>query len=73
MGGDGLFFIERHNEIVTSFTESAKGFQITLKVGGGEWITRTLISWPSKITVIKPLDLCLRVEERIASALRNYQ
>ena len=42
MGPDGLFFIEKHNEIVTSFREVGDRFFISIKVGSMEWITRTL-------------------------------
>lgn len=73
MGADGFFFIERHNEIVTSFSESHGHFRITLGVTAGEWITRTLLAWPSKIEVLKPDLLAAAIQARIAGALANYQ
>ncbi len=72
MGRDGFFFIEKHNEIVTSFHEIGERFRITLRVTPGEWITRTLLAWPSQITVLRPTDLADAIRERIASALANY-
>ena len=73
MGGDGYFFIERHNEIVTSHDEISGHFRIRLKVAPGEWITRTLLAWPSKIVILSPPTLATTITERIAGALRNYQ
>ena len=73
MGGDGFFFLEKHNEIVTSFTESPVGYQIHLRVSAGEWIIRTLLTWRSKITVESPVELAGILQGRIASALANYQ
>ncbi len=72
-GKDGIFFIEKHNEIVTSFEETADGFQIYLKVSPGEWIIRTLLSWQSKVTVVRPESLAFTLRARIASALKNYE
>ncbi len=72
MGRDGFFFIEKHNEIVTSSHEVGERFRITLRVTSGEWITRTLIAWPSIITVLRPAELARSIHERIAGALSNY-
>lgn len=73
MGPDGLFFIEKHQVIVTSYQELGERFKITLSVSAGEWITRTLISWPSRIEILKPLELREKIHQRIASTLENYQ
>lgn len=73
MGHDGLFFAEKHSAIVTSFQEVDGGLRISLSVGAGEWIARTLISWPTKIAVIRPLELGQRIQERISGTLENYQ
>lgn len=73
MGSDGFFFLEKHNEIVTSFTETPVGYQIRLRVSAGEWIIRTLLAWRSKITVESPTELAGILQGRIASALANYQ
>jgi proteasome accessory factor C len=73
MGSDGFFFLEKHNEIVTSFTETPEGYQIRLRVSAGEWIIRTLLTWRSKITVKSPTELAGILQGRIASALANYQ
>ncbi len=72
MGRDGFFFMEKHNEIVTSFHEIGERFRITLSVTSGEWITRTLLAWPSQITIVRPAELAEAIRERIASALANY-
>jgi len=72
MGRDGFFFIEKHNEIVTSFHEQGERFRIKLRVNSGEWITRTLVGWPSPIAVMHPADLAETIHERIAGALANY-
>ncbi len=73
MGSDGLFFIEKHNEIVTSFTEGGETYRIVLRVTPGEWIIRTLLSWSSPVTVVRPSDLAAQLRQRITSALANYQ
>ena len=73
MGGDGYFFIERHNEIVTSHDEISGHLRIRLKVAPGEWITRTLLAWPSKIVILSPPTLATTIRERIAGTLGNYQ
>ena len=73
MGEDGFFFVERHNEIVTSFFEENGQFRIMLGVTAGEWITRTLQAWPSRIEVLKPESLAAAIQERIAGTLANYQ
>lgn len=73
MGRDGMFFIEKHNEIVTSFQETEDGFRVHLKVGLGEWIIRTLLAWGSRITVEGPKSLATILESRIAGTLANYQ
>ena len=73
MGRDGFFFLEKHNEIVTSFTETTNGYQIRLRVSAGEWIIRTLLSWRSQIIVESPAELAGILHGRIASALANYQ
>ena len=73
LGGDGLFFIEKHNEIVTSFTEVEGGYRISLSVSGGEWLIRTLLSWPARVIVIQPIDLAQLLKERIAVTIANYQ
>jgi proteasome accessory factor C len=73
MGSDGLFFIEKHNEIVTSSTEIGDTYRITLRVNPGEWILRTLLAWPSAIRVVQPTALAEQLQERIAGALANYQ
>jgi proteasome accessory factor C len=73
MGEDGLFFIEKHNEIVTSSNEVGGIYQITLTVTPGEWILRTLLAWPSPITVVQPASLSQQLRERIAGTLANYQ
>ena len=73
MGADGYFFIERHNEIVTNHEENSGRFRIRLSVAPGEWITRTLLAWPSKIAVMEPHSLAETITQRIAGALANYQ
>ena len=73
MGSDGLFFIEKHNEIVTSFSEVEGRFFISLKVSSNEWITRTFLAWPTKITVINPPELARSLHDRTANTLANYQ
>ena len=73
MATDGFFFVERHNEIVTSVSENNGRFRITLSVTVGEWITRTLLAWPSKIEVLKPESLAQAIQQRIADTLANYQ
>ena len=73
MGSDGYFFLERHNEIVTSHDESSGRFRIKLSVAPGEWITRTLLAWPSKIAIIKPSGLGEIITTRIVGTLANYQ
>lgn len=73
MGEDGLFFIEKHNEIVTSSKEVGGIYQITLTVTPGEWILRTLLAWPSAIRVVQPASLSQQLSERIAGTLANYQ
>lgn len=73
LGRDGLFFVEKHNEIVTSFSEVGERHRISLEASGGEWLVRTLLAWPEPVTVIKPLDLAALLKERIAGAIANYQ
>ena len=73
MGPDGLFFIEKHNEIVTSFREVGDRFFISIKVGSMEWITRTLLAWHSKISIISPLDLVQSLRDRTSNTLANYE
>ncbi len=73
MGHDGLFFAEKHSTIVTSFQEVDGGLRISLSVGAGEWLIRTLISWPTKIAVIRPLELGKKIQKRISGTLENYQ
>ncbi len=73
MGVDGYFFIERHNEIVTSSVESEGRFRILLSVSAGEWLTRTLLAWPTKIEISEPASLRETIQDRIAGVLANYQ
>ena len=73
MGPDGLFFIEKHNEIVTSSREVGDRFFISVKVGSIEWITRTLLAWHTKISVISPPELVQSLRNRISNTLANYQ
>jgi len=73
LGADGLFFMEKHNEIVTSFTELGSAYRITLRVSLGEWIARTLLAWPTPVLVIQPRELADLLQHRIAGALANYQ
>ena len=73
LGADGLFFIEKHNEIVTSFSDLGESYRITMRVSPGEWIARTLLSWPTPVLVIQPLELADLLRQRIAGALANYQ
>ena len=73
MGPDGVFFVEKHNEIVTSFDELGEGYRITLHAATGEWIVRTLLSWPSAIKVVNPRNLAQILHRRIAGALANYE
>lgn len=73
MGPDGLFFIEKHNEIVTSSREVGDRFFISIKVGSNEWITRTLLAWHSKISVISPPELVQSLHNRTSNTLANYQ
>ena len=73
MGPDGLFFIEKHNEIVTSAREVGDRFLISIKVGSNEWITRTLLAWPTKISVISPPELVQSLRNRTSNTLANYQ
>lgn len=73
LGADGLFFMEKHNEIVTSFTELGLSYRITLRVSPGEWIARTLLSWPTPVLVIQPRELADLLQRRIAGTLANYQ
>lgn len=72
MGRDGFFFMEKHSEIVTSYDEIGERFRITLRVTSSEWITRTLLAWPSPISVLRPAALAQAIHERIAGALANY-
>ena len=72
MGEDGLFFLEKHNEIVTSYQEAAGQFHITLAVSSPDWIKRVIASWPSRIKVVKPLDLAEVIEEIARQTLDNY-
>ena len=72
-GGDGLFFMEKHNEIVTSFSNFGEGYRITLRVGPGEWILRTLLSWPTRVVVLEPPELADSLRERISGAMANYE
>jgi len=73
MGPDGLFFVEKHNEIVTSSREIDDKFFITVKVGSSEWITRTLQAWPTKVVVQSPPELVEALRNRTSSTLANYQ
>ena len=73
LGADGLFFMEKHNEIVTSCSDSGESYRMTLRVSPGEWIIRTLLSWPTPVTVIQPLELADQLRQRIAGTLANYQ
>ncbi len=73
MGPDGLFFIEKHNEIVTSSREVGDRFFISVKVGSIEWITRTLLAWHTKISVISPPQLVQSLRNKISNTLANYQ
>ncbi len=73
MGPDGLFFVEKHNEIVTSSREVDDKFFITVKVGSSEWITRTLLAWPTKVVVQSPPELVEALRNRTSSTLANYQ
>lgn len=73
MGGDGFFFVEKHNEIVTSYTESPEGYRIHLRVSAGEWIIRTLLTWRNKVTIVTPIELSSILQSRIASTLANYE
>jgi len=72
MGEDGIFFLEKHNEIVTSFREVEGNLYISLQVSSLEWIKRVICSWPSRIKVIKPLDLAEVVHEITRDTLKNY-
>ena len=72
MGEDGIFFLEKHNEIVTSFREVEGNLYISLQVSSLEWIKRVICSWPSRITVTKPLDLAEVVHEITRDTLENY-
>jgi len=73
MGPDGVFFVEKHNEIVTSFDELGENYRITLHAAAGEWLIRTLLSWPSAVKVVAPKSLVQLLHERIAGALANYE
>lgn len=73
MGRDGLFFIEKHNEIVTSYSDLGEKYRISLRVTPGEWILRTLLAWPSPVMILAPVDLSATLLERIKSTLSNYQ
>ena len=72
MGEDGLFFLEKHNEIVTSSKEVNGTFFLTLKVNSSDWIKRVISSWPGRITVVKPVDLAQEIDEITRTALLNY-
>ena len=72
MGEDGLFFLEKHNEIVTSSKEVNGTFFLTLKVNSSDWIKRVISSWPGRITVVKPVDLAQEIDELTRTALLNY-
>lgn len=73
MGPDGLFFVEKHNEIVTSYDDLGDTYRITLHAAAGEWLIRTLLSWPSAVKVVAPKSLVQLLHERIAGALANYE
>ena len=72
MGGDGIFFLEKHNEIVTSSKEVNGAFFLNLQVNSSDWIKRVISSWPGRITVVKPVDLAKEIEEITRAALQNY-
>ena len=72
MGGDGIFFLEKHNEIVTSSKEVNGTFFLNLQVNSSDWIKRVISSWPGRITVVKPVDLAKEIEEITRAALQNY-
>ena len=72
MGGDGIFFLEKHNEIVTSSKEVNGAFFLNLKVNSSDWIKRVISSWPGRITVIKPVDLAKEIEDIARATLQNY-
>ena len=72
MDADGIFFLEKHNEIVTSSKEVGGVFFLTLKVNSSDWIKRVISSWPGRITVVKPVDLAKEIEEITRAALQNY-
>ena len=72
MGEDGIFFLEKHNEIVTSSKEVNGVFFLNLKVNSSDWIKRVISSWPGRITVIKPVDLAKEIEDIARTTLQNY-
>jgi proteasome accessory factor C len=72
MGGDGIFFLEKHNEIVTSSKEINGTFFLNLQVNSSDWIKRVISSWPGRITVAKPVDLAKEIEDITRAALQNY-
>lgn len=72
MGEDGIFFLEKHNEIVTSSKEVTGAFFLNLKVNSSDWIKRVISSWPGRITVIKPVDLAKEIEDIARATLQNY-
>ena len=73
IGSDGLFFMEKHNEIVTTFSHLGDGYRISLRLSPGEWILRTLLSWPSRVVVLDPPELAALLRERITSTMANYE
>ena len=73
MGPDGIFFIEIHNEIVTSFDDLGENYRIRLHATAGEWTLRTLLAWPTPIAVLVPSSVAQLLHERIAGALANYE
>jgi predicted DNA-binding transcriptional regulator YafY len=72
MGRDGLFFIEKHNEIVTSHSQVGNSYFVTVKVNSLEWLTRVIFSWPEKIEVLEPVELAQDLKNRVSATLENY-
>jgi len=70
-GPEGFFFIERHNEIVISHQKTATGYLISLRVIPGEWLVRTLLSWPGKVAILEPIELANEVDKRLKRNLTN--
>ena len=65
-------FIERNTSIIVDQKLTADGIKVTLKVNNLEWISRAVISYAPKITVISPIALSEMIEQRAKNLLSAY-